>query len=110
MTDRTTQLNALFKEEIARFFGEEVPEVFVTVTRVQTSPDLHAARVWVSFLNNRGSGLEELSKHLHDLGHTLGKRLRLKRTPHIQLMLDTGMEYSEHISEILQESDTDSQG
>lgn len=102
MTDRTTQLNALFKEEIARFFSEEVPEIFVTVTRVQTSPDLHRARVWVSFLNNRGSSIEQLSKHLHDLGSILGKRLRLKRTPHIELVLDTGMEYAEHISELLQ--------
>ncbi len=105
MPDRITQLNALLQQEISQYFHDTAPEVFVTVTRVSISPDLHEARVWVSFLNKRASQLAELKSHLHDLHRTLGDRLRLKRIPKIELLLDTGGEYAEHISELLQDID-----
>ena len=102
MPDRITQLNALFQEEISRYFQMEVPEIFVSITKVSISPDLHEARVWVSFLNKRSSQLEELRHHLPGLRRSLGERLRLKRIPRIELLLDTSLEYAEHISEIIQ--------
>ncbi len=102
MPDRVTKLNSLLQEEISLFYQREAPEVFFTITRVNTSPDMHEARVWVSFIDKRQSSLEILTHHLGPLGKHLGKRLRLRRIPHIQLTLDTGMEYAEHISEVLQ--------
>lgn len=101
MPDRITQLNALFQQEISLFFKHESPEIFFTVTHVRISPDLRKARVWVSFLDKRLSSLEALTHELGELGNYLGKRLRLKRIPHIELILDTGIEYAEHISEVL---------
>lgn len=105
MPDRITQINALLQQEISLFFQEAVPHIFVSVTRVQTSPNLHDSRVWVSFLDKRGSQMEELKSYLRELHKTLGKRLRLKRIPRIELVLDTGIEYAEHISELLQENE-----
>lgn len=105
MPDRVTQLNALLLEEISLFYQHEMPELFFTVTRVNVSPDLREARVWVSFIDKRQSSLEILAKHLGTLGRYLGKRLRLRRVPHIHLILDTGMEYAEHVSAILQSTE-----
>jgi len=102
MADRITQLNSLLQTEISQFFLLEAPEVFVSVTRVRVSPDLREARVWVSFLNKRGSQLEELKSHLRELHRTLGQRLRLKYIPKVELILDTGIEYAEHIAELLE--------
>ncbi len=109
MPDRITQLNALLQTEISRFFLEEAPEVFVTVTRVQTSPDLREAIIWLSFLTNRGSNMEQLKSTVPEMRRTLGQRLRIKYIPKIELRHDAGMEYAEHISELLEESDKGAQ-
>ena len=104
MSDRVTKLNSLLQEEISLYYQRETPEIFFTVTRVNISPDLHEARVWVSFIDKRQSSLDVLNRHLGPLGKYLGKRLRLRRIPHILLIIDSGMEYAEHISEVLQSS------
>ncbi len=102
MSDRLTKLNSLLQQEISTFFLNELPHVFVTITRVEVSPDLHQAIVWVSFLDKQGSQLQELRSHLKELRRRLGQRLRLKNVPNLQLQLDRGIEYSEHISEVIQ--------
>lgn len=103
MPDRITQLNSLLQQEISLFFHDELPHIFVTVTRVQTAPDLHDAIVWVSFIDKKASQQNELKSKLSDLRRALGKRLRLKNIPRIELRIDSGSEYAEEISEILDE-------
>ncbi len=77
---------------------------FVTITGVEVSPDLRHARVFFSALGRRNqvektqAGLESAKGHIRT---ELGKRLRIKRVPDIELRLDTSAEASQRIAELL---------
>src|SRR6266540_291429 len=64
---------------------------FVTITRVQVSPDLQQARVYYTTLGdeqsrrNTGRALERAKPFLR---RQIGSRLRLKRTPDLQFHFD----------------------
>ena len=56
MSQRTDQLDVLLRQEIAEIVTREVgdPRIgFVTITDVETSPDLRHAQVWASVIGQR---------------------------------------------------------
>lgn len=64
---------------------------FVTVTDVNTSPDLRHAQVFVSVLGDereRASAIEGLASAHSVLQHELGRSLRMKRTPTLTFHCD----------------------
>lgn len=68
---------------------------FATVTRVEVTPDLQSARVWVSVLGEKEAQegtLEGLSSATGFLRHEIGHRLRLRRTPELTFFLDHSTE------------------
>jgi ribosome-binding factor A len=77
---------------------------FVTVTAVQTSPDLRQARVWVSVLGDeavRGAALEGL-RHAHGrLQARVAAELHLKRTPTLEFSYDDTIDRAMRIGELL---------
>jgi ribosome-binding factor A len=53
MTQRTDRIDELLRQEIGQALEREVtdPRIgFVTVTKVETTPDLSRAKVWVSII------------------------------------------------------------
>jgi ribosome-binding factor A len=57
MTQRTERIDELLRQEISAILSREVadPRVgFVTVTQVETAPDLRHAKVWVSVIGWTG--------------------------------------------------------
>ena len=57
MTQRTDRIDELLRQEIGAILTREVkdPRIgFATVTRVETTPDLRHARVWVSVIGQHG--------------------------------------------------------
>jgi ribosome-binding factor A len=77
---------------------------FVTVTAVETSPDLRHARVYVSVLGDastREATLEGLrSAHGFLQGRVAGE-LRLKHTPTLDFLYDNTVDRGMRISELL---------
>ena len=79
---------------------------FLTVTRVQVSPDLQLARVYYTTM---GSELQrrETAKALNQaapfLRHQIGQRLRLRRVPVLEFFFDKSIENQERIERVLQE-------
>ena len=77
----------------------------VSVSGVKVSPDLSVAKVYVSvFPSDKAESvmgaLEENGKALRgELGHTMGKQLRI--VPEIIFYLDSSLDYVEHIEELL---------
>lgn len=64
---------------------------FVTVTDVNTSPDLRHAQVFVSVLGDEGeraAAIAGLSSAHSVLQHELSRRLRMKRTPTLTFHCD----------------------
>jgi ribosome-binding factor A len=77
---------------------------FVTVTAVDTSPDLRQARVYVSVLGSaeqRGTTLEGLQASHGFLQARVNEELRLKRTPRLKFVYDESVERGMRISELI---------
>lgn len=107
--DRIKRVNEACKEALGLILQEEAkdPRIgFVTVTRVEVTPDLHQAKVWVSVLGE-GDELEETMRGLEKargfLRRELGRRVRMRYTPELRIFLDRGAEASERLQDILHE-------
>jgi ribosome-binding factor A len=82
---------------------------FVTVTAVETSPDLRHARVFVSVLGNdeeRNDTLVGLQRAHGVLQAEIGRVMHMKRTPELKFVYDETVERGMRINELL-ESETE---
>jgi ribosome-binding factor A len=79
---------------------------FVTVTGVDTSPDLRQARVYVSVLGSerkRERTLEALAAAHGVLQARIARELRLKRTPQLTFEYDPSVERGVRMSKLIDE-------
>ena len=79
---------------------------FVTVTAVETSPDLRHARVFVSVLGDEGEreqSLAGLNSAHGPLQAAIAAELRLKRTPTLQFLYDDSIDTGMRITELLED-------
>ena len=79
---------------------------FVTLTRVQVSPDLQHARVYYSTLGQgqvRRETARALSRAAPFLRRQIGSRLRLRRVPELQFVFDESVEAQDRVERLLQE-------
>jgi ribosome-binding factor A len=78
---------------------------FVTVTAVDTSPDLRSARVYVSVLGDeteRQATLAGLRSSHGVLQATIAREMRLQRTPTLSFHYDEGPERGIRLSQLLE--------
>lgn len=79
---------------------------FVTVTAVETAPDLRHARVFVSILGTeeeREQTLEGLASSHGFLQAALGSELRMKRTPTLEFVYDGSVDHGFRIGQLIEE-------
>ncbi len=79
---------------------------FVTVTSVDTSPDLRHARVWVTVLGDeaqRAETLEALRAGHGRLQRMIGSQLKMKHTPELDFRYDDSVDRGLRVDEILEE-------
>jgi ribosome-binding factor A len=77
---------------------------FVTVTAVETSPDLRHARVYVSVLGDeqqRADSLAGLQSAHGVLQSAIAGELHMKRTPELRFVYDETVEHGMRINELL---------
>jgi ribosome-binding factor A len=107
-SDRIRRVNEAMREVLSAAITSELkdPRVgFVTVTAVETSPDLRHARVFVSVLGNPGErrrSLKAMDSARGFLQRRVGSELRMKHTPQIQFVYDETPERGMRITELLQ--------
>lgn len=93
-TERMRRVNEVMREVIGSAIATELedPRIgFVTVTSVETSPDLRSARVHVSVLGDkaeREATLAGLSSSHGVLQATVAREMRIKRTPTLSFHYD----------------------
>jgi ribosome-binding factor A len=83
---------------------------FVTVTAVDTSPDLRHATVWVSVLGDesqRRLTLDGLQSAHGVLQRAVAGQLRLKNTPQLDFHYDDTAERADRLERLLSEADDD---
>jgi ribosome-binding factor A len=109
-TARMRRVNEVIREVLGSAIATEVkdPRIgFVTVTDVDTSPDLRAARVFVSVLGTDEEREETLAGLASAHGFLQGRinaELRLKRTPALSFHYDETVERGIRVSELLDET------
>ena len=81
---------------------------FVTVTSVDTSPDLRQARVYVSVLGDpeeRDATMAGLESAHGVLQQAVARELRMKHTPTLQFVFDESIQTGMRISELLDDEE-----
>jgi len=79
---------------------------FITLTRVQVSPDLQFARVFYTTLGDERARRETdraLARATPFFRRQLGSRLRLRRVPEVEFRFDQSVAYQDRIEQILQD-------
>jgi ribosome-binding factor A len=109
MTARTDRIDQLLREEIGAILAKDVqdPRIgFVTVTDVETAPDLSTARVWVSVIgqpDERDQTMRALQRAMPFVRHELGSRIRLRRIPELQVRGDDSAQRGTRVLQLLSE-------
>jgi ribosome-binding factor A len=107
--DRMRRVDEAMREVLSDAITSELkdPRVgFVTVTAVETSPDLRHARVYVQVLGDdavRRRSLDGLESARGYLQKRAGSELRMKNTPTLQFLYDDSTDRGLRINEILSE-------
>lgn len=101
------RVNQVVREVVGSAITTELkdPRIgFVTVTAVETSPDLRHARVFVSVLGTpeeRSASLAGLTSSHGFLQGKLASELHMKRTPTLSFHYDESVERGMRVSELL---------
>ena len=96
-------LKRIISEYLHRHFTSET--VAVTITKVETEPNLRTARVYFSLYDNkeRGPVLRFLRKIRPSVQWGVGKLVRLKYMPQLQFIWDPSLEKTHHTLTLLDE-------
>src|SRR5215216_3388284 len=109
MTARTDRIDQLLREEIGAILAKDIqdPRIgFVTVTDVDTAPDLSTARVWVSVIgqpDERERALRALEHAMPFVRRELGSRIRLRRVPELLVRADDTAQRGTRVLQLLAE-------
>jgi ribosome-binding factor A len=109
--DRMRRVNEAVKEVLSTHIAGHLrdPRIgFVTVTSVETSPDLRRARVFVSVLGSeeeREQSIAGLNASHGYLQSRVAAELRMKNTPVLEFVYDDSIDTGMRISELLQGDD-----
>jgi ribosome-binding factor A len=106
---RSERVAQEIRDEVALMIGRELkdPRIgFVTVTRVDLTPDLRFARIYVSVLGDLDqqrktlAGLKQASGFVK---REVGRRLRMRLTPEVQFLYDKGVDATDRVAKLLDE-------
>jgi ribosome-binding factor A len=109
--ERMRRVDEAMREVLSAAITTEIkdPRVgFVTVTAVETSPDLRHARVYVSVLGTgsvRRRSLQGLRSAHGFLQKRVAGELRLKHTPTLEFVYDDTTDRGQRIAELLEEGE-----
>ena len=108
MTERMRRVNESVRQVLSEAVGQlKDPRIgFVTVTGVETSPDLRHARVFVSVLGSerkRDRALAGLQAAHSVLQTRIARELRMKRTPQLAFEYDPSVERGVRMTKLIDE-------
>lgn len=117
-SSRIIRVNELLKREIADdilrlFSGSRFDTGSVTITRVETAPDLRDANVYVSIFGHeeeRVDMIRFLNRKRKDVQTRLSQNVKLKYTPRLHFKHDSSLEDGDRVLGILSALDIPEEG
>jgi len=113
MTRRTEQIGEAVREEVANIIahGLKDPRIgFVTITRAEVTPDLRHARILFGVLGDaaqRDKTEKGLKQAAGFIRREVGKRLRLRFTPELTFQYDVGIDATDRVARLLEETQSE---
>jgi ribosome-binding factor A len=109
---RTARVNQVLREVVADAL-ERLSDIddrlrLITVTSVDTTPDLRRATVYLSSLSDEAA--EVLADERVNLQAQIGRQVRLKRTPLLQFAPDPAVAHGFQVEQILRRLRTEDAG
>lgn len=110
-SNRIGRINEEIQRELADLLRElkdpRVQKTMLSITRVETTPDLRYAKVYVSLLDKEYTKetLAGLKSSAGYLRRELGRSLQLRHTPELQWVADDSITHGAHILDILSKLD-----
>ncbi len=106
--DRIAAISTEFKRVLSEIIRNDIKDprvsAMASVTHVEITKDLKYAKAYISVFDTdklKKSTIESLTHAEHYIKNEIGARLRIRRLPEITFILDTSIEYSSKISEML---------
>jgi len=105
---------AKINKHLQRTFGEILqreadlpPKVLVTISRVDTTPNLKSSEIWlyINPIEQANAIIERLTPQLYDLQGALNRALDIRPLPRIKLRIDYGAQHAQNIEEIVDQLD-----
>ncbi len=108
---RQERITKLLQKDLGMIFQTEMQHLakgaMVTVTKVNISPDLSLAKVYLSLFasRNKEAALQNIRKHTSELRGKLGNKIRhqLRIVPNLAFFIDDSLDYIENIDNLLKE-------
>ena len=106
---RTRRVAELVRSELSRLLIAEFQDPssgLLTVTRVEMTPDLLTARVFLSVFGGRDREalLDRIDRSRGALRKALASRVQLKYNPELFFALDPGPEHQDRIDKLIEET------
>ena len=108
MSLRNERVRKALMREISDIIFREIkdPQIcgMVSITDVDVSPDNSAARVFYSVYGDdevKEKTSKALERHVGQIRHEVGKRIRLRKTPTLLFILDNSMERGAKMMELI---------
>lgn len=106
--DRMSGIQSEFKKVLSEIISTQIKDPRVSemasVTHVQITRDLKYAKAYISIFDTekkKKSTIETLTHAEHYIKNEIGARMRMRRLPEITFLLDTSIEYSSKINDLL---------
>ena len=106
-SNRIGRINEEIQRELAELLrglkDPRVQDTMISITRVETTPDLRYAQVYTSFLeaDRAKDALKGLKSASGYLRRELGRALQLRYTPELQWVLDDSITYGAKMLELI---------
>jgi len=107
MSHKLPKVNESLRNILGQAIGEEFGMQYglVSVTKVDVSPDIKSARVFISCFNCADSAdfIKKLNTHASEYQRLINEQIRLKYTPKLKFILDDTIEYADRIEKLLKQ-------
>ncbi|MFA5188303.1 MAG: ribosome-binding factor A [Patescibacteria group bacterium] len=108
MSLRIEKINELLRQKLSQIISKELeftPNSLVTITRVETSPDLKFCRIFITVFpeHYRGTALEILRKNSQNLRKFLQGQMTTKFIPNLNFQIDEQEIFATEVDKLLDE-------
>lgn len=106
---RILKVNKLIKQEVGKILQDEIDDPrfgFVTIIKVDTSPNLEHAKVFLSFIGGEEKEREIkdiILEHRPEIQRRLNRTLEMKNVPLLDFGFDYSVRHADHIERLIKQ-------